>query len=60
MRIGQSVKVVKQVFGKSFIGRTGKITSIGHEVLPVHVTLTGERHETDFKPRELRVLRRTR
>ena len=37
-------------------GREGVVTSIGNEILGVHVTLDGEKWETDFKLNELEVI----
>ena len=37
-------------------GRKGVVTSIGNEKLGVHVTLDGEKWETDFKANELEVI----
>ena len=36
-------------------GKRGKITSVGNEALPIHVTLEGESWETDFTLEELEV-----
>ena len=36
-------------------GRKGIVTSIGNEVLPIHVTLDGENWETDFTADEVLV-----
>jgi len=37
-------------------GREGVVTSVGNEALPIHVTLDGEKWETDFKANELEVI----
>ena len=37
-------------------GRKGFVTSIGNEVLPIHVTLDGENWETDFTTDEVQVI----
>lgn len=55
-KIGQKVKVIKQNFGFRYIGKTGIITSLGSGVIPVHVTLDGEKIETDFAANELQIL----
>jgi len=34
-------------------GRAGVVTSVGNEVLPIHVTLDGEDWETDFTVDEI-------
>jgi hypothetical protein len=59
MIVGQSVKVVKdKVFGTGkWVGMTGRIASIHKSTLPVGVVLKGERHETDFKKSELKVIK---
>jgi hypothetical protein len=49
MKIGQKVRVK----GTSFNGRTGVITGFHTGVIPVGVTLDGEKHETDFAEKEL-------
>ena len=36
-------------------GRAGVVTSVGNEVLPIHVTLDGEDWETDFTADEVEV-----
>jgi RNase P/RNase MRP subunit p29 len=56
--IGARVEVVKDTISSKFVGKKGKITSIGNEVLPIHVTLDGENHETDFTVSELRIIGR--
>ena len=37
-------------------GRKGIVTSIGNEVLPIHVTLDGEEWETDFTADEVKLI----
>jgi hypothetical protein len=54
MRIGAKVQVRVQKFGSTFLGRQGLITSVGSGVLPIHVTLEGDNHETDFAISELK------
>ena len=54
MQIG--TKVQATVANKYLNGKTGTITSIGKGVIPFHVTLDGDKHETDFAEKELRVL----
>jgi hypothetical protein len=55
IKVGDKVEVVKQNFGCVFLGKKGIVTSIGAGVIPIHVTLLGEQHETDFAPNELEV-----
>ena len=54
--IGKKVIVVRQNFGSAFVGRTGIVTSIGKGVIPIHVTLEGDKLETDFAKNELKEL----
>lgn len=57
MEIGQKVKVVKDIMNiKRYIGKIGKVTSIGREKLGIHVTLDGTNGETDFAKEELQVI----
>lgn len=55
--LNKKVKVIKQIFGNTYIGKVGVVTSIGKgESLPIHVTLDGDKYETDFTVGELEVL----
>ena len=55
MNIGNRVRVVKDAM-KHFNGREGTITGFHAGVIPVGVTLDGEKHETDFSEKELEVV----
>jgi hypothetical protein len=57
--IGKTVKIVKDsIIGNrgQFIGKAGVVTSVGNATLPIHVTLEGQKFETDFRVEELEVL----
>ena len=51
--VNQKVRIVVE---GNFKGKQGIITSVGNEALPIHVTLNGEKWETDFKANELEVI----
>jgi hypothetical protein len=55
MNIGDKVKVVKDAM-KHFNGREGIITGFHAGIIPVGVTLDGEKHETDFAEKELEAM----
>jgi hypothetical protein len=46
-------RVVVKARLANFGGQSGRVTSIGNEKLPVHVTLDGDICETDFRANEL-------
>lgn len=48
--------VIVNCSNKLLNGKKGVVTSIGSGVIPIHVTLEGERFETDFAKKELRVV----
>lgn len=50
VKIGDTVKILES----SFKGRIGIVTSIAPTTtLPIHVTLFGDNHETDFRESEV-------
>ena len=56
IKLNDKVRVARQNFGSLYVGREGTVTSIGKGVIPIHVTFTGENHETDFAKNELEVI----
>ena len=55
LKIGQRIEIICK--NKLLTGKRGTITSIGTtEKLPIHITIDGENHETDFAEQELVVV----
>ena len=53
INVGDYVRIYRMNFGSSYIGRKGRVTSIGKGVIPIHITLEGDNHETDFAKNEV-------
>lgn len=52
--IGKRVRALART--NAYEGKEGVVTSIGNAKLPIHVTLDGEKFETDFMQCELEII----